>query len=56
MTDTNPSTALATRIARIEARFALQDLVANYFLRVDARTYETLADLSPPTAPSPSPT
>ena len=36
---------LAVKIARIEARFALQDLVANYFLRVDARTYDTLADL-----------
>ena len=45
MTDTHQSTALATKIARIEARFALQDLVANYFLRVDARTYDTLADL-----------
>jgi hypothetical protein len=36
---------LATRIARIEARHALNDLVANYFLRVDARTYDALADL-----------
>ena len=41
MTDTT----LATKVARIEARFALQDLVANYFLRVDARTYDTLADV-----------
>jgi len=37
--------SLETRIARIEARHALNDLVANYFLRVDARTYESLADL-----------
>ncbi|MBM3345456.1 MAG: nuclear transport factor 2 family protein [Betaproteobacteria bacterium] len=36
---------LATRIDRIEARHALNDLVANYFLRVDARTYDSLADL-----------
>ncbi len=39
------NTDLATKVARLETRFALQDLVANYFLRVDARSYETLADL-----------
>ena len=36
---------LAARLDRIEARHALNDLVAHYFLRVDARTYDTLADL-----------
>ena len=39
------STDLAARLDRIEARHALNDLVANYSLRVDARTYDTLADL-----------
>jgi hypothetical protein len=41
-------TALAGKVAKLEARFALQDLVANYFLRVDARTYDTLADVFTP--------
>jgi hypothetical protein len=45
MIDTMNDKALPKRVARLEARFALQDLVANYFLRVDARTYDTLADL-----------
>ena len=45
MSDASHTESIAAKVARIEARFALQDLVANYFLRVDARAYDTLADL-----------